>query len=488
MRSWIALFSLFLSSAAVAGDGGVFAEPYGKATAGKGGIEPLSWVQGHPSPAQSSFGFTLEDGLGGAPGLLLTGNVAAAVPLLGFELAVNPFGALFLTPWTGVLSGAAGQAGAGAATARFPLPGDPNFIGLELHSQFVIFDAAGPQGFASSRGLRARLNPGPLAVLVGNSALETYDYLANRPISIGTTSRPVGAQFNQAGTLLFTTGRDSGPNAVFEIYDATLRPMQILKTVALGPETANHIVVHPDDKRAYVSLVDKQSRTPFIRIVDIDRSSASFGTVIGQVSGLPSTQNEYEGGSISANGRVLAVVELAIGGAARMHVIDVNPSSPNRDSVMASHTLLGMNGMLTDVAVDENGIYGYVCAASFGASSEFAQVFLPTGRIVAKTTTGSNGLFPTDIDIDPKGKFVVACCSNSHNLAVLPIDGGPQAFVARMTQAAGTSTPFSIGLSPDGQTVIAATQSKGMVAWDVASGRVTWTLPLQKSGAAMAVR
>ena len=480
--------TVLFASFATASTGGLVVEPYGRATAGKGGMSPDLWVQGHPSPGQSTFRFELQDALGGSPAFLVGGFRQSQLQILGLELLVDPLAPGFFLPWSGLLSGASGQAGSGTASILFPLPNSPSIAGISLYTQAIVLDAAAPGGLSASQGLRSTLNRGPLAVLCGHRNLRSYDYVSQKAVNDTTGSSPDDVQFNRAGTLLFTAGRDGGSGGVLEIYDATVSPLNKLKTVNVAPGVPNHLVVHPSDTRAYVSITDKSGGAAYVRIVDIDRKSSSFGTVVGQVSGIPAGLLIFEGGSVSANGRVLCLAEFQFSGSAKIHVIDVDPGSASRDTWQKSISLPGVGAMLTDVAVDANGLYAYVCAASFGSTSTFAQVMLPTGRVTKLVPVNGNALFPTDIDIDPRGSFLVASCSNSSNLVYFPLAAGASFMVPRVFQGAGQAQPFSVALTPDARFAIAATMTRGFVAWDVATGLIAWTQSSSGGGDAIAVR
>lgn len=479
---------LCLSSVAFAHSGGTVIAPYGNSTPGRGGYSPDIWATGHPSPGQTAFALTLDQGVGGAPALLVAGSGPAALPVFGMTLNVDLFKPGFFVAWTGVLSGSSGVGGAGSATAPLPIPGIATLVGIQLHTQFVVLDSGAPQGLAASRGLRVGINKGALAVACGHRHLSSYDYLTKKSVNDGTGSSPDDCQFNVAGTLLLTTGRDGGSSPVLEIYDATVSPLKKLKTVSLGSGAANHLMVHPDDKRAYVTVNDTTAALNYVHIVDIDPTSKTFGTKIGQVKGLATGKRIFEGGSISGSGRVLALAEFAFSGTPNIHIVDVQPGSPNRDTVTKVIPLPGVGSMLTDVDLDEAGINAYVCAASLSQSSTYAQVFIPTGKVTKVVPMGSTALFPTDIDIDPRGRFLVVSCPNSRNLLYLSLTPGTTFMQPRVFTAASKAQPFSVALTPDARTAIAATMSDGIWAWDVATGNIVWSVSPNGGGDAIAVR
>ncbi len=483
----ISIGTLLLSAAPVqAGSGGSPLTPYGFGTTGKGNVIPKIWAEDHPSPGSASFKLRLDAGVGGAPSLLLTATGSASIHALGIDLLVDPFTSFMIVPWAGTLTGTAGQAGAGSAVVPFPIPNAPILTGLVLHSQFLVFDTSVASGLCASDGLRMELQQSPLVVACGNAALRSYNYRTKAYTNIGGAGYPVDAQFNTDGSLCLIVGRTamSGSSNSVRIFDSSLTPMKLLKTVAISGSVLNHCVVHPNNKRAYVSAGGTPVR---VQIVDIDKSSAKFGTIIGQVTGFPGTKGMLEGGSISANGKVLCVCDLGLGSTAYLHVIDVDPASAKRDTLRATYRL--SSGMATDVEVGPHGVYAYLCFATFGLSSVYTRVFLPTGRVTQRATFGNNALFPTDIDIDPRGRFLVAACSNSSNLVYIDLRPGAGFFKGSVFQTAPQGAkPFSVALTPDGAFAVATSMNKGIYAWDTKTKLVAWTVNQNGGGSGIAVR
>ena len=476
------LFFFALLPQARPASGGTVIEPYGKGTPGRGGFTPVIWAEGHPAPGDLSFKLFLDKGLGGGPAFLLMSNRSASLKILGMELLVDPTAPVFFVPWNGILSGSPGQGGAGSAKAPLPVPADPNLAGLEVFFQFLGGDGAAPGGLSASDGLRVTLQRGPLVVGAGYKTLVAYHPATKVVTTMSGILGPVDAQFDRKGDLLFLADR-----RVMRIFDTGTTPFKVLKTVSVPGGQANHVVVHPGGKRAYVSVASRT--TPAIYIVDVDRKSTSFGTVIGKVRGLPSGYLGFEGGSVSADGKVLCVCDLGLVGTRWLHVIDVDPASPNRDKVKKSILIPGIPGFAADVDVGPHGVTAYLCFSSLSNSSWYAKVLLPTGQVMNKVQLGANGIFPTDIDLDPRGRFLIVSCPNSSNLVKIDLTPGAGYFQALVFQTApGGAKPFSVALTPDGRTAWAMTMNKGLYAWDVATGKVIRSVPLNKAGAAVAVR
>lgn len=125
---------------------------YGSGLAGTGGITPhLGSTGGAPRVGNNGYGFSLEDGVGGAPAVLVAGLLPASIPQFGGTIHVS-LGSLLLNQGL-ALGGAPGAAGAGAASLLLPTPIVPGFVGVTIYSQFGVFDAGAPQGFALSEGM-----------------------------------------------------------------------------------------------------------------------------------------------------------------------------------------------------------------------------------------------------------------------------------------------------------------------------------------------
>ncbi len=482
ISSFLFLFSFVLLPHAWTASGGTVIEPFGRGTPGKGGFTPVIWAEGHPAPGNRSFKLLLDRGLGGGAAFLLMSNRSASLKILGMELLVDPLASAFFVPWNGILSGSQGQGGAGSARAPLPLPADPNLVGLEVFFQFLGGDGTAPGGLSASDGLRVTLQRGPLVVGAGYKTLVAYHPATKVLTTMGGILGPVDAQFDRKGELLFLADRK-----VMRIFDAGSVPFRLVKTVSVPGGLANHVVVHPGGKRAYVSVASRT--TPAIYIVDVDRGSASFGTVIGKIKGLPPGNLAFEGGSVSADGRVLCVCDLGLGGKRWLHVIDVDPASSTRDRVKRSVLIPGIPGYAADVDVGPHGVVAYLCFSSLSKTSWYAKVLLPTGQVLNKVQLGANALFPTDIDLDPRGRFLIVSCPNSSNLVKIDLTPGTGYFRPLVFQAApGGAKPFSVALTPDGRTAWAMTMNMGLYAWDVATGKVIQSVPMRKAGAAVAVR
>lgn len=118
---------------------------YGDAAPGSFGIEPTLAVT---DGLCLTFGPELEvgAGVGGSVGVVGYSAIAAAVPLFGGTLYLNPATMYFLPPF--VLDGAAGIPGVGATTISLGGGDLSNLLGHTVHLQAFLIDAGAPAGWS----------------------------------------------------------------------------------------------------------------------------------------------------------------------------------------------------------------------------------------------------------------------------------------------------------------------------------------------------
>lgn len=120
---------------------------YGAGTAGTGGISPTMLAGVPANLGHADFKVGIGDAQGAAIAALLIS------PLQGLSFASGA--TLFVDPGSSavsfrLLAGAPGAAGAGCATAHFPLPSDPALASLVAHTQWVVFDSGSFGGLAAT--------------------------------------------------------------------------------------------------------------------------------------------------------------------------------------------------------------------------------------------------------------------------------------------------------------------------------------------------
>lgn len=135
------------------GGSDVQAAAFGQGEAGSGGSVPLHVAQQPALLGNPSLMLGLGRVLGGAP-LWLGLDLAAAPPgtqAKGVPLHLGLTPAFSLQP-LGTAQGAG--AGAGFLSFAFPVPDDPDLVGVEVVLQWFAADAGAAAGFSASRGLR----------------------------------------------------------------------------------------------------------------------------------------------------------------------------------------------------------------------------------------------------------------------------------------------------------------------------------------------
>jgi hypothetical protein len=130
-----------------------FSTNYSVGLAGSGGLVPhITSVGGAPRGGNDDWGYSLQNAVGGAPGLLFIGLGSTSIPFRGGLLLVNPLGPMW--SFSVQMGGAFGVPGAGSSTFVLPVPIERALVGLTLYAQFGVIDAAAPQLAALSEGLQ----------------------------------------------------------------------------------------------------------------------------------------------------------------------------------------------------------------------------------------------------------------------------------------------------------------------------------------------
>lgn len=128
---------------------------YGAASAGTGGRLPQMLAGVPANLGNYEFKVGLANAVGGASATLLAGLQSDATQWNGVNIHVlfDPGNLLFPVN----LAGALGVAGQGHGTVHVVIPADPNLAGLNLFTQWFVWDGGTPFGVASSRGAEVRL-------------------------------------------------------------------------------------------------------------------------------------------------------------------------------------------------------------------------------------------------------------------------------------------------------------------------------------------
>lgn len=468
-----------LVTPASADSGGTSVRGYGSGTAGKGGFVPEAWVAAGPYLGNKAFGITIEKGLGGAAAIHLLSGRSSAFRLFDFTLLVDPRDALFMTPFIGALSGASGTGGVGKATSPLPLPSYTNLLGLSLYSQWIVLDNAAKSGLVASDGVRVTFTQGPLVVAAGSRSLFHYVPGQTAVVTINSSLNYNDVQISDDGSLGFVTGGG------FHVFDLTKSPATRIAGTTFTSGNPNNLSVHPDQSRAYLPIPHRTQAS--VQIVDIKKGSRTFGQRIGAVAKVPFNAGDMEGSSISANGKVLVVAIMGLAGRRSLLVIDVDPSSATRDTLIRQIPV-NISGFMTDVDVSPDGAFAYCCFAQLGVGSDAARILLANGLVLNHTKFSAD--FATDIDLDPRGRFAVIACPNSSNLVFIDLRPGTGFFKARILPPVSRARFFSVALTPDATQAVAVGQpaAGGLYSFDVLTGKILWSVSAPRGGVAIAVR
>ncbi len=127
---------------------------YGVGTPGFGG-RPLRLLSPEPPVlGRASFRVAIDDGVAGAPVMLLVDLAAGSLDVFGVRVNVALTSA-FIAADLGLLASTTGNAG--WTSIAVDLPDDPTFHGVSIYLQAIALDPAAAAGLASSPGLRLTL-------------------------------------------------------------------------------------------------------------------------------------------------------------------------------------------------------------------------------------------------------------------------------------------------------------------------------------------
>ena len=128
---------------------------YGAGSAGAGGRVPLMMAEVPANLGNVDWKIGVSNAVGGALAtwVLSVAPAATVVSGINVNVALGTGETLVTFP----LAGVPGVAGSGFGTIQVTVPEIPALAGLTLYSQWFVWDAAGPSGFATSRGGEVRL-------------------------------------------------------------------------------------------------------------------------------------------------------------------------------------------------------------------------------------------------------------------------------------------------------------------------------------------
>ncbi len=435
------LFLLVLSSSLSAAASSL--QLYGSATAGSGGLAPRVWAQDTAWPGNPAFGVTIDSAVGGGAAFLLIGAQPLDAYGSGFTWNVLPF---FISPPL-PLSGAPGAPGAGGLAITLPIPAMPQLLGFSAYFQWVVTDPGAASGYAASEGLEVIITDPPLVIAVGSDPTMSEVFAIN-PLS-GTISNwslwpsNVDVALSPDGSLAVMS---TAIPRTFVVADAASGASLGSVTVAGVPNCA---VFTPDGTRCY-GLVGSDAANNFQEIIEIDLDplSPTFAQKLANVTGFPAALKQWEGGGISADGRILTAANLGLGNPAAIVIIDIDPLSPAKNTVIG-YVPVTDGGYPTDVEPNRDGSLAFASVAYLADHGDMKVIDVAAGTIVAHVPVG---LFPTDIDLDGRGDYAFLACPNSNEVTRVGVNPYRPGYLTP-TAAPGFYSPFAVGLSPEGDKV-----------------------------------
>jgi cytochrome c peroxidase len=129
---------------------------FGTGTVGTGGKAPAARIDTPAFLGNGKFTLSLDDAKAFAPVFLLldVAGSTTGVPLYGQNYYLSPSANV---QFLGLTKPSSPTSSLGYFTNRFPMPTSPAFGGLQLWSQWLVFDVLGPNGITSSNGARVTL-------------------------------------------------------------------------------------------------------------------------------------------------------------------------------------------------------------------------------------------------------------------------------------------------------------------------------------------
>ncbi len=457
---------------------------YGQETAGTGGVVPRIWALDTAWPGNHAFGVTLDSAVGGGSGFLIVGSAPLDAYGPGFWVNVAP---LFISPPI-ALSGTAGAPAQGDVALTLAVPNLPVLVGVDAYFQWAVADAGATFGYAATRGLRLTITDPPLVVVAGSlggvatDPIYAIDPLTGAIADWSNLDENVDVELSPNGSLAVVSASQSNQ---FGILDAASGAL--LGGAATNGE-ADSVVFTPDGTRAYC-LAKATSSNPAAEILemDVDPTSATFGQVIGFVSGWPATMSQWTGGAISADGTVLTVANFGIAEQPGVVIVDVAPGSATRNTVTGVVPVTG-GGFVRDVVPNEDGTLAYAAVQYLSPLGEMIVIDVAAGAVV-QTVTNIGG-FPNDLDVDARGRFAYVACQLNGWVARIDIDPSSGGYLSS-TPSTVVPAAFNLALSPEGDRVYVTPQAGGAITeLDAVTLGITntWNLPLSAFDLGISVR
>jgi hypothetical protein len=233
---------------------------------------------------------------------------------------------------------------AGRAFLSFPLsaPDDPSLAGLQAYAQAAVSDPATPGSLGTTEAVLLEVTLHPLlAFSTWSGVLWLVDPVAGWMMLVSGLSPTTAIQsmtFANGGRDLFV----ATSTGVYLVDTFAPAPLAVSITPPVPSQSVAWDRVH---RRAYA--ITFALSTPSIVVVEGDRTSPAFGSIIAQVV------NAGESLAVSADGTVLALVSPT-----GLNRRDADPTSPGYLSIIAtppSPFALGMGTTIDPVQISPDG-------------------------------------------------------------------------------------------------------------------------------------
>ncbi len=163
------------------------------------------------------------------------------------------------------------------------------------------------------------------------------------------TDKNLGAAMAMSPTSdQLVVGTDVGTVAIVDTDPASSSFNQLVAEASWGADPAYDIVIRPDGKRAYASVPLDNS----VKVIDIDRSSPGYGTVIGDVSTVFWMFNSPQEMAMSPDGEMLLVNDAS--SSVILHV-NTYAGGPAENAVVDTFHV----NAVTDIVFNPDGSHAY---------------------------------------------------------------------------------------------------------------------------------
>lgn len=443
-------------------------QPYGAATIGPSGHRAEAWTAGSAWIGNGAFAITLDRAAPGRAAVVGLSLAPADRPQFGIRLLID------LAPGRFLGTAVVATDNSGAASLGLPLPPLPGLLGATLHAQWLVVENG---GLGASDGVRARVQAGGWIAV--SSLVNQGDLMLVEP----STHQVVHHPAVPCRQLQFTPDGDRLVADPLRLFDATSLPLQGPLQVAVGNGLVReYFAVHPDGRSAYV-LHQGLSR------VDIDPGSPTFATIVAQVPGFAAAMaGDPAGLAISGDGRRLVAITseqcLPLGacwGRRSMQVVDVDPASPARDTLLAGYAVNGPGRFFRDVEIAHDGSHAYVL--DHDANLRIWHYRLADGHRVGQL--GLNGYVALEMVRDARGRHLLVPNLGQGTYDVVDL-GQAGALLGFRSHQPGPGS-FVATLSPDGS-IFYCSANGVLVGCSAATGQVVWSGPAVHSVQSMATR